>query len=256
MPTYHQSPDISTTAIRHGFFTRQDGVSHDIFASLNCCLSSADDPTAVQENRRRVAAEFGLTPERLLSCYQIHSPDVVIVTELWNAAERPRADAMVTREKNIALGILTADCVPVLFADAKAGVIGAAHAGWRGALGGVLDNTVKAMEAQGAKRSQITAALGPCIWQKSYEVGSEFPAPFLAENPEQQKFFRPAFKADHYQFDLPGYVVNKLKGLGLNSVAPSIADTLPDEANWFSYRRNTLRGITRGGSLISVIMLT
>ena len=256
MPAFRQSSNFPATTIRHGFFTRQGGVSTGIYVSLNCGLSSADDPAAVQENRRRVAESIGLSAERLLSCYQIHSPDVVTVTECWRPEDRPRADAMVTREKNIGLGILTADCVPVLFADEQAGVIGAAHAGWHGAVTGVLENTVIAMEALGAQRPNIAAALGPCIWQNSYEVGPEFPAPFLAENPDHAKFFRPAFKSDRYMFDLPGYVTAKLHELGLVAVAPSIADTLPDEATWFSYRRNTLDGGSKVGSLTSVIVLS
>lgn len=245
----------SLSAIRHGFFTRKGGVSEGIFASLNCGLSSPDNQTHVMENRRRVAAHLGAAPDNLLSCHQIHSPTVAAVTRTWPARLRPEADAMVTKEKGVALGILTADCAPVLLADAKAGVIGAAHAGWRGALSGVIENTIEAMENLGANKKAIHAAIGPCIWQKSYEVGPEFPAPFLAEDPLHKRFFRPAFKSGHYMFDLPGYVENKLRRAGLASIEPSPADTLADEERFFSYRRNCLRGDTRAGGLIAAVLL-
>jgi len=232
--------------IRHGFFTRAWG---------DCGFSRGGDGAGeAMENRRRVAAHLGVVPEHFLSCYQIHSPVVVTVTAAWRTGDRPQADAMVTKEKGIALGILTADCAPLLFADPHNGVIGAAHAGWRGALSGVIENTVAAMEKCGAARRSIHAAIGPCIWQNSYEVGPEFPAPFLAEDPEQKKFFRPAFKSDRYMFDLPGYVMAKLHALNLSSVEPSPADTLPDEARFFSYRRAYLEGKQRAGSLISAVM--
>jgi YfiH family protein len=231
------------SGIRHGFFTRAWG---------DCGLI---DATGVTDNRRKVAAHLDVRPDNLLSCYQIHSPDVITVTEPWAVPDRPKADAMVTSVPGIALGILTADCVPLLFADTRAGVIGAAHAGWRGAVSGVIENTVAAMEKLGTMRSRIHAAIGPCIWQNSYEVGPEFPAPFLAENPEHKKFFRPAFKSDRYMFNLPGYAEAKLRALGLASVEASPADTCADEARFFSHRFSTLRGEKRAGSLISVIVL-
>jgi YfiH family protein len=240
--------------LRHGFFTRAGGVSEGVFAALNCGLASADDRAKVMENRRRVAAHLGIPAENLLSAHQIHSPDVATVTSPWKPDDRPQADALVTKGTGIALGILTADCTPILFADARAGVIGVAHAGWRGALSGVIENTVDAMEKLGAARTSIHAAIGPCIGQNSYEVGPEFPAPFLAENDAHKRFFRPAFRSDHYMFDLPGYVAGKLRALGLASVEPSPADTLPDEARFFSYRRNCLKGETRTGIQISVVV--
>jgi YfiH family protein len=234
--------------IRHGFFTSAWG-------DCGYAKGEAAGNENIPEGRRRVAENFGLAPESLLSCFQIHSPDVVTVTKPWSVADRPKADAMVTREKGLALGILTADCVPILFADKSVGVIGAAHAGWRGAISGVIENTIKAMEALGATRSSTTAALGPCIAQKSYEVGPEFPAPFLAEDAQNEKFFRPAFRSGHTMFDLPGYVVAKLKRLGLVSVSPAPADTCAEPEHFFSYRRSTLQGVEREGSLISVIVL-
>ena len=250
-----QADNLKTlSGVRHGFFTRKGGVSEGIFSSLNCSLSSAHNPATAHENRRRVAAHLGVVPEHLLSCDQIHSPDVVTVTAPWNPEDRPRADALVTAERDLALGILTADCVPLLFVDAENGVIGAAHAGWRGAIGGVIENTLEAMENLGANRAKIHAALGPCIWQNSYEVGPEFPAPFLAESDDNKLFFRPAFRADHYRFDLPAYVTAKLKRLGVSSIAPSPADTFTDEERFFSYRRNCLAGEKGAGSLVSVVV--
>jgi polyphenol oxidase len=211
--------------VRHGFFTRMG------------CVNLGD----------------GASP--LLTCQQVHSPNCVTVTDAWCMEYRPKADAMVTAVKGLALGILTADCVPVLFAHAKAEVIGAAHAGWRGAIGGVLANTIKAMEALGASRRGIVAALGPCIWQVSYEVGPEFPAPFLAEDPANEKLFGLSARAGHYLFDLPGYVVGTLRKLGVGDVEPSPADTFADETRFFSYRRDCLRGEASPGRLISAIAL-
>jgi YfiH family protein len=241
--------------LRHGFFTREGGVSEGIFASLDAGIADRK-PEQMRENRSRVAAHLGTGFERLLSCHQIHSPDVATVTAPWPIDARPEADAMVTTQKGVALGVLTADCAPVLFADAKNGVIGAAHAGWRGAVSGVLENTVLAMEKLGAVRATIRAAVGPCIHWQSYEVGPEFPAPFLAESDDHKRFFRPAFKSDRYLFDLPGYVESKLRALKLGSVDGSAADTLPDEKRFFSYRRACLNGGKRTGSLISAIMLS
>jgi len=247
-------PEVLTAAnlnalsgIRHGFFTREWG---------NCGISEKFDPATLAGNRAQVAWHLGLPPQNLLSCSQIHSPDVVTVTEKWDAGHRPRADAMVTAQRGIALGILTADCGPVLFADPAAGVIGAAHAGWRGALTGVLENTLVAMEKMGARRSKIHAALGACIGWHSYEVSAEFPAPFLAENPAYETLFRPSVRVDHYMFNLPGYIESKLRAAGLASVEPAPADTCADEARFFSYRRDTLRKETPTESLISVIALS
>ena len=203
-----------------------------------------------------MAGALSIAPENLLSCYQIHSSDVVTVTKAWAVPDRPKADAMVTKERDIALGILTADCVPLLFADTKAGVIGAAHAGWRGTIGGVIENTLAAMEKLGAMKKNIDVAIGPCIAWNSYEVGPEFPAPFLAEHDTNKKFFRPAFRSDHYMFNLPGYVEAKLRKLGVVSIEPPPADTCTDEKRFFSYRRNCLQGNSKAPSLISVVVLS
>jgi hypothetical protein len=246
---------VSLPGIRHGFFTRRGGVSQGAYASLNCGLARDDDPDAVTENRRRVAQHLGVHSERLLTCYQVHSPDVVTVMKTWRPEDRPDADALVTKVRGLALGILTADCVPLLLADAAAGVIGAAHAGWRGAIGGVIENTLVAMEKLGAVRNNISAALGPCIWQNSYEVGPTFPAPFLAEDSANEKLFRPSVSPGHFMFDLPGYVTSKLRAQGIASIAPPPADTCADETRFFSYRRNCLHGEGLTGSLLSGIVL-
>ncbi len=232
--------------IRHGFFTRGWG---------NCGLSDKFDARELAANRAQVAWHLGVAPQNLLSCYQTHSPDVVTVAEIWQSGNRPNADAMVTAMRGIALGVLTADCGPLLFADRSAGVIGAAHAGWRGALTGVIENTLAAMERLGASRASTHVALGPCIGWNSYEVGPEFPASFLAENPAHEKLFRPALRSDHYMFNLPGYIEAKLRTAGIASFSPSPADTFADEARFFSYRRNTLRQISPTESLISAIAL-
>lgn len=250
------APDLSAaTGVRHGFFTRRGGVSEGIFTTLNCGLASGDDRAKVMENLGRAGRRLGIEAPSLLTAYQIHSADVVTVERPWAPTGRPRADGMVTREPGIALGVLAADCGPVLFADAEARVIGAAHAGWRGALGGVLQATVDRMESLGARRGGIVAALGPCIGQASYEVGPEFPAPFLAQDPANESFFRPARREGHFMFDLAGYIANALGALGLGSVHVAGHDTCADEEMFFSYRRSCLRDEGGYGRSISAIVL-
>ncbi|CUW37296.1 conserved protein of unknown function (Multi-copper polyphenol oxidoreductase, laccase 4-255) [Magnetospirillum sp. XM-1] len=242
--------------IRHGFFTREGGVSEGLYASLNCGPGSSDKPDAVRENRRRAMALLDLPEEALVTLYQTHSSDVVKVKTPWEPGDAPKADALVTDQPGVALGILTADCAPVLFADGKSGIIGAAHAGWKGALGGVLENTVATMVEMGARKPKIVAAIGPCIGHRNYEVGPEFPAPFLAEAAENADFFAPSpAKPGHHLFDLPGYISRKLSRLGVHEVTRVPADTLRDEARFFSYRRATLRGEADYGRQLSVIML-
>jgi YfiH family protein len=237
------SPNLSALpSIGHAFFTRDWG---------NGGFSGYENGPDVHINRARMATYLAVEPQNLLSGYQVHSPDVMPVTEIWAWQDRPRVDALVTNKTGIALGILTADCVPVLFADDVAGVIGAAHAGWRGAVGGVIENTVAAMEKLGARRANIHAALGPCIWQRSYEVGSEFPAPFLADNPAHAKLFIPAPTSGHYLFDLPAYVETSLRDAGVVSIAPSPADTYAEPRRFFSYRNASQWD---GGRLMSAIM--
>jgi YfiH family protein len=241
--------------IRHGFFGRRGGVSGGIYASLNCGPGSKDDPDAVAENRGRVAGELGIEPENLLSAFQKHSPDVCVVDRPWAAADRPRLDGMVTQRPGVALGVLAADCGPVLFADPEAGVIGAAHAGWRGALHGVLEATVVAMESVGARRTRIVAVLGPCIHQPSYEVGSDFPMAFVGQDQANERFFAASARAGHYQFDLPGYILARLEALGLAVTASLGVDTYAQEDRLFSYRRATHRGEQGYGRNISAIVI-
>ncbi|HZD24767.1 MAG TPA: peptidoglycan editing factor PgeF [Alphaproteobacteria bacterium] len=241
--------------VRHGFFTREGGVSRGIYASLNCGYGSGDSRADVGENRARVAAQLGLGGDALITIHQVHSPDVTIVERPWAPGEAPRGDAMVTARPGIGLGILAADCGPVLFADAEAGVIGAAHAGWRGALGGVLEATVEAMETLGARRERIAAALGPCIAQASYEVGPEFRDGFLARAAGNARYFVPSGREGHHRFDLPGYVLDRLVELGLGAAERLHNDTYAEADGFFSFRRATHRGEPDYGRQISAIAL-
>jgi YfiH family protein len=241
--------------IRHGFMTRHGGVSEGIYASLNCGFGSNDQPDKVRENRTRALKLAGLPENSLFTAYQIHSPDVLVVDAPWPGDDRPRVDAMVTKQLGITLGVLSADCVQVLFADPDAGIIGAAHAGWRGAVTGVLQATVKAMVDLGAKVERIRAAIGPCIGAASYEVGPEFPAPFLAQDPAHAKFFRAGVRDGHQMFDIEGYVTACLKQLKLAEVEAAHRDTCGERETFFSYRRSTLRGEPDYGRHVSVIGL-
>jgi len=238
--------------IRHGFFTRRGGASSGVFAGLNCGQGSSDQSEIVTINRTRVSDALGVAPENLVSVYQVHSPDVAIITE--PLTERPRADAMVTATPGLALGILTADCQPVLFADHKAQVIGAAHAGWRGALDGVLDATVSAMEALGAKRKDISAVIGPTISQRAYEVGPEFFETFLSEDPDSSRFFANG-EGDRLMFDLPSFGQHRLRSAGIGHAEWSGHCTYSDVDRFYSYRRTTHAGEADYGRLISAIRL-
>jgi YfiH family protein len=242
--------------LAHGFFGRSGGVSTGLFATLNCGLGSSDDAECVRENRERAGRRLGVSGERLLTAYQIHSADVVVVTKPWARGSQPKADAMVTRERNVALGILAADCAPVLFADAGAQVIGAAHAGWKGAITGVVEAAVDAMEKLGAARRRIVAVVGPCISQASYEVGDEFRCQFVAADPANAAFFAPGKRAGHWQFDLPAYVGQRLAKLGLEFVSVLNRCTYANEADYFSFRRTTHRGEPDYGRNLSAIVLT
>ena len=239
-------------AMPHGFFTREGGVSEGPFASLNASLSSADDRARVLENRARAARALGADPAKLVGITQVHGADVATVTQAWAPGAGPRADAMVTDRPGIALGIVTADCAPVLFADAGAGVVGAAHAGWRGALAGVLEATVAAMEALGASRGRIAAAIGPCIAQASYEVGADLRDAVLARAAADARFFAGG-RPGHWQFDLAGYCAARLAAAGIAAEVTG-HDTLADEARFFSHRRRTLAGGGPIGHQISVIL--
>ena len=238
---------------RHGFFTRKGGASSGIFAGLNCGPGSSDQAEIVAINRARVADAMGLGPEALASVHQIHSPDVITLTE-HVTGEKPKADALVTRTPGIALAILTADCQPVLFADTENGVIGAAHAGWKGALAGVLESTIDAMEALGAKRETIAAVIGPTISQRAYEVGPEFLDTFLAEGDEYSRFFANG-DGDRYLFDLPAFGLHRLREAGVGHAEWTRHCTYSDPERFYSYRRTTHAGEADYGRLISVIRL-
>lgn len=240
--------------VRHGFFTRAGGVSEAPFDSLNCGYGSGDDLEKVKENRTRAMAAFEAPSDCLCTLNQVHSSRVVAVGHPWSAEETPEADAMVTKEAGLALGILTADCGPVLFADPEAGVIGAAHAGWKGALGGILEHTLQEMLALGARLSRIHAALGPCIGQASYEVGPEFRDRFVHASPAHNRFFIHSHRAGHWLFDLKGFIAHRLRSSGLASVDILPHDTLAEPERFFSYRRHTLAGETRYGRQLSAIM--
>lgn len=242
-------------SVRHGFFCRTGGVSEGLFTSLNCGYGSGDDKDKVTENRRRAMAEIDLEGDRLVTAYQVHSPDVVEVTKPWAREDAPKADAMVTRERGLALGILTADCVPVLFADAAAGVVGAAHAGWKGALGGVVEATVAAMVELGAAAERIAAGIGPAISQRSYEVGPEFPAPFLEQDPQNARFFCPGRREGHSHFDLKGYVARRLGAAGIKTIQTLPCDTCAEDTRFFSYRRACQRKEPDYGRGLSAIYL-
>jgi len=241
--------------VRHAFFGRDGGVSEGLFGSLNCGFGSGDDKAKVAENRGRALSDMDLKDGSLVTAYQIHSSDVLVVDRPWAQPDAPRGDAMVTRRPNVALGILTADCVPVLFADAAAGVIAAAHAGWRGALGGVIEATLAAMEREGAEIGRIAAAVGPAIAQRSYEVGPEFPGPFLEQDFGNTDFFCPAARDGHFHFDLKGYVARRLALGGCTSIQVLPCDTCSEETRFFSYRRACLRGEEDYGRNLSAIYL-
>jgi polyphenol oxidase len=237
----------------HGFLGRRGGVSTGVVAGLNVGLGSGDDDTAVAENRRRAGAAV-LPGAPLVACYQVHSPDCVTVAEPWSNAERPQADALVTDRPGLLLAIVTADCTPVLLADREAGVIGAAHAGWKGAIAGVTDRTVAAMQALGARPERIVAAIGPTIAQASYEVDDGLRARFLAQDAANARFFA-AGKPGHWQFDLPGYVAGRLVRAGVGTVENLAFDTYAAPDRFFSFRRATHRGEPAYGRQMSLIGL-
>jgi polyphenol oxidase len=251
-----QAPSLSKLArIRHAFFTRRGGVSDGIYASLNGGVGSDDAPDNVAQNRARMAAALGVAPGRLLTPYQIHSPDVVVAEEPWTHEARPRADAVITRTPGLAIGVSTADCGPLLFADDQAGVIGAAHAGWRGAFTGVIEATVVAMEKLGADRSRIAVALGPTIRQPNYEVGPEFVERFLAAEVDNARFFGPSQRAGHAMFDLTGYIADRVGRAGLANFEDLGLCTYAEPERFYSYRRTTQRGEPDYGRHVNAIAL-
>src|SRR5215475_11980004 len=242
--------------IRHAFFTRSGGVSPGVYASLNGGVGSNDRPENVAENRARMAAILGVSPARLLTAYQIHSPDVVVAEEPWTRDTRPRADAIVTRVPRLAIGVSTADCGPLLLADGDARVIGVAHAGWRGALTGVIEATIAAMERLGAARGRIRAVLGPMIRQHNYEVGPDFIARFAAEDGSSADFFRPAAREGHALFNLAGYIAARLDRAGVQQIEDIGLCTYAEPERFFSFRRTTHRAEPDYGRHINAIALT
>ena len=251
-----EAPDLSSRpGIRHAFFTRTGGVSEGVYASLNGGLGSKDDPDRVADNRGRMCAQLGLPPDRMVSLYQVHSADVVTVEAPFPLSERPKADGMVTRVPGLALGIATADCGPILFADQQGRVVGAAHAGWKGALTGVIGATVAAMEALGARRDRIVAVLGPTISQRAYEVGPDFVERFQADAPGMDRFLGAGSRAGHAQFDLPGFILARLGEAGIGAASSLGLCTYADPDRFYSYRRNTHHREPDYGRLISAIAL-
>ncbi len=251
-----QSPLLASragSAIRHGYFTRKGGVSEGIYRGLNVGLGSRDERNHVEENRARVSAWFGADPQKLATVHQVHSPDAVIVDASYDGT-RTEADALVTATPGLVIGVLSADCGPVLFADAEAGVIGAAHAGWKGALTGVLESTIAAMISLGARREHITASLGPSISHRNYEVGTEFVERFLEKDPGYAAFFTPSPREGHAMFDLPGLTTKRLTDAGVTAENLDLC-TYADEERFFSYRRTTHRSEPDYGRQISAISL-
>lgn len=238
----------------HGFFTRRGGVSRGLYAALNCGPGSADEAENVVTNRARVAKALH-APQGLTSLYQVHGREVVVVDDAYDLSARPKADGLVTTRRGVAIGVLSADCAPVLFADAEAGVIGACHAGWRGALAGISDATIEAMEKLGAARSRIRAAIGPCIGQRSYEVSDPFRAEFLNAETGNAIWFAEGKRSGHWQFDLPGYLLQRLRKAGIQAENLDL-DTCSDPARFFSYRRMTLAKEADYGRQVSAIALS
>ena len=235
------SPLLSAIpGLRHAFFTRDGGVSDGIYGTLNGGLGSNDEPAHVAENRRRMAAQMGVTSEHFLGVWQIHSPDAVVASGPWEGASRPRADAIVTRSEGLAIGVTAADCGPILLVDPNARVIGAAHAGWKGALTGIVESTVEAMEKLGAERTDIVAAIGPLIRQHSYEVGGEFVERFIEADAENGMFFIPSTRQGHAMFDLAGFIRMRLENAGVLMIDDIGVDTYSDE-RFYSYRRSVHR---------------
>lgn len=241
--------------IRHGFFTRDGGVSDGIYASLNGGVGSKDDKGLVAENRARMARALDVAPENFVTCFQIYSPDVVVAERPWTPETRPKADAIVTRVPGLAIGVSTADCGPLLFADEQAGVIGAAHAGWRGAFTGVIEKTIAAMEALGADRNRIVAALGPLIRKQNYEVSQSFVHEFLRADETHAQFFSPASRAGHAMFDLPGFVSARIEQAGVGYFEDLQLCTYAGAERFYSYRRSVHRAEPDYGRHVNAIVL-
>ncbi len=243
----------SIKGIKHGFFTREGGVSDGIYGSLNAGFGSADDGVRVAENRRRIATQLGVDSDRLLTIHQWHSADTVLAEEPWDVRRPPEGDAVVTDKPGIAVAVLTADCTPVLFSSGDGRIVGAAHAGWKGAIGGILDATVARMKKLGAR--DVHAAIGPTISQLNYEVGPEYRTQFVERDPASDRFFIPSEKPGHFMFDLPGFVRARLDDLELASIEDTALCTYADEQRFFSYRRTVHRGEGDYGRQLSAICI-
>ena len=254
-PEFLQAEQLRAPGLAHGFFTRRGGSSQGVYRSLNGGVGSRDDPAAVRDNRARMAAVLGIATTRLLIPYQVHSPDALVVSEPWPADARPRCDALVTATPGLGLGVTGADCGVLLFAAPRAGVIGAAHAGWRGALAGVIEATIAAMERLGARAADIVAALGPTIARQSYEVGPEFVASFAKAEPDASRFFEPSVNAGRSLFDLPGFIAMRVARSGVEKFEDLALDTYADESRFFSYRRSVHRGEPDYGRLVAAVAL-
>lgn len=241
--------------IRHGFFSRRGGVSEGVFRSLNCGFGSGDAEWHVARNRAIAMRRLGLAADRLVTCRQVHSALAVVVARPWQRSEAPRADGMATRRPGLVLGVLTADCAPVLLCDPVARVVGVAHAGWRGALLGIVEATVTAMQGLGAERSRLRAGIGPRIGAASYEVGPEFRPPFIAEDAAAARYFAPSERPGRFLFDLGSYVAHRLGRCGISRVEQASNDTLAEAEAFFSYRRACLSGEKAYGRALSAIML-
>ena len=244
----------ATRSISHGFFTRRGGVSKGLFSSLNTGLGSGDERQIVRSNRAAAARWLGADPLRLATPFQTHSNTVVTITEPWSEQSPPRADAVVTQTPGLAIGVLTADCCPILFADPHEKIVGATHAGWKGAIGGVIENTIKAMENVGANRGRLIAAIGPTISQANYEVGPEFVERFMADDPNNNTFFVPSATERHAMFDLPAYIASRLGKAGVE-IDRILTCTYADEQGFYSYRRSTHRREGDYGRQLSAILI-
>jgi YfiH family protein len=254
MPKPILADDLAGASVAHGFFTRRGGVSQGGYAALNCGLGSRDAPEAVRENRALVAAHLGA--EGLITAHQVHGTTAVVADGAWSLDARPKADAIVTTRRGLAVGVLTADCAPVLFADGQAGVVAAAHAGWRGALAGILEATIATMQRLGASPQRIVAAIGPCIGQAAYQVGPEFEQAFLGRDPASARFFVRPEPGARPHFDLGAYVGQRLERAGIASNQVSKLCTYTDSAEFFSFRRSQALGEADYGRQISAIVLT
>lgn len=254
--TPYRSPNLNHHSLKHGFFTRLGGQSTGLYRSLNCGIGSDDNPVHVSANRHAVLQHLAPSGGTLCGLSQIHSNKVHLLEAPWNTNHSPKGDGMVTRQKNIILGILTADCAPVLFADPEAGVIGAAHAGWQGALSGIIENILNLMQEQGARLPAIKAAVGPCIGQDNYEVGPEFRQEFLSHDIKYQRYFMPSSQDGHHLFDLKSFTQDRLLAAGLSDIILMPQDTYAIKDEFFSYRRTTHAGELDYGRQMSCIMLT